>query len=258
MHRTAACTRGAPRLTGRTERGATHAQVNRPLLDEFAGVLDSFAWEVALLQETPPRWLEPLARRCRANGANVLTSRNSLAGLRAALASVNPDLIASNEGGSNAALVRSPARIVETARSTLASRPERRALLLTRIELPDGRRLVVACMRLSVPETRQSAGEVLVAAERASEFAGDAPLVFGGDLNLRPVEEPTAFEELERRLGLTQPTGPRSIDHLLARGLQIVSAPRALASAEREVPGPDGLRVRLSDHAPVTAAFGMR
>ena len=41
---------------------ATHVQVNRPLLDEFA-VLDRLEWDVALLQEAPPRWFGELARR---------------------------------------------------------------------------------------------------------------------------------------------------------------------------------------------------
>ena len=52
----------ANRLLTTTERGATHAQVNRPLLDEFAHVLDGFEWDIALLQEAPPRWFRELAR----------------------------------------------------------------------------------------------------------------------------------------------------------------------------------------------------
>ena len=46
--------------------------------------------------------------------------RNLLAAVRAASAQWNPDLIASNEGGSNIVLVRSPARIVEVQRIVLA------------------------------------------------------------------------------------------------------------------------------------------
>ena len=51
------------RLLRVTERSATHVQVNRPLLNEFAGYIDSLDWQVALLQEAPPRWLEPLVPR---------------------------------------------------------------------------------------------------------------------------------------------------------------------------------------------------
>ena len=246
------------RLLRRTERGPTHAQVNRPLLDEFAGLLDGWNWQVALLQEAPPRWLVPLARRCRANGASALTSRNTLAFARTTLAQLNPDLIASNEGGSNMLLVRAPGRIAEVERITLASRPERRRMLLARLELGGGRRVAVACVHLSVPNTGQGQDEAVRGAERAIEFAGADPLVFGGDLNLRPAREPRAFAELSDRLGLTPPTAPQAIDHLLARGLAVVAPPRALPATAREVSEPDGLRVRLSDHAPVTATFGMR
>ena len=246
------------RILRLTERGETHAQVNRPLFEEFAGRIDSWDWDVALLQEAPPRWLAPLGERTRSNGALALTSRNFLAPLRAAAAQLNPDLIASNEGGSNMVLVRAPARIAAVERLALARRPERRAMLLARVVQPDAPPYAVACLHLSVPETGQGAREVITAAERAVEFAAGDPLIVGGDLNLRPAQEPVAFEELRERFGLAPPTAPRSIDHLLARGFEVVDAPRALASAEREVPGPGGLRLRLSDHAPVTCTLGMR
>src|SRR5919112_571377 len=83
------------RLLRTTERGATHAQVNRPLLDEFARVLDGYGWDVALLQEVPPRWFAELARRARSSGVRVLTSRNWCRGLQGRLADWNPDLLAS-------------------------------------------------------------------------------------------------------------------------------------------------------------------
>jgi len=246
------------RLLRATERSATHVQVNRPLLNEFAGVIDALDWQVALLQEAPPRWLEALALRSQASAALGLTSRNWLAPARRAMASRNPDLIASNDGGSNMVLVRSPGAIAAVERVTLARRPERRAMLMSRVRLPGGEPLAVASMHLSVPETGQSAGELMRAAERAVQFAGDLPLLLGGDLNLRQAEVPEAFEEVRERFGLTGPTAPRAIDHLLVRGLDAVSAPVALAAARRELSEPGGLALRLSDHAPVTASFRMR
>ena len=118
-------------------------QVNRPLRDEFATVLAALSWDVALLQEVPPRWLRPLCEACGAGGASALTSRNALHALRAALARLNPDLIASNEGGSNQVLARPPWRIATTRRETIARRPERRRMLLVRLVEPGGRELVV-------------------------------------------------------------------------------------------------------------------
>ena len=246
------------RLLRRTERGQSHAQVNVLLLDEFADLLGAWDWQVALLQEAPPRWLHPLGAACRANGVSALTSRNLLAPVRAAAAQWNPDLIASNEGGSNIVLARAPAEIVAVERRVLALRPERRRLLLARVRMPDGQTLVVANMHLSVPSTGRGHAEVLEAADHAVRFAGEEPLLFGGDLNLRPAREPRAFDDLRERHGLEQPTSPGAIDHLLARGLDAIAPPRALPPEDREVSGPAGLALRLSDHAPVTAAFGVR
>jgi len=154
-------------------------------------------------------------------------------------------------------LVRGPARIVAVQRHELTRVPERRALLLARVELDGGLPLTVACMHLSVPDTGRGAGEAEHAARLASDFAAGGPLLFGGDLNLRPSRHGAAFEGLERRFGLAAPTAPTAIDHLLARGAAVDRAPRALASTQREVAGPGSTRLRLSDHAPVRAQFAI-
>jgi endonuclease/exonuclease/phosphatase family metal-dependent hydrolase len=267
------------RLLRVAERDTTHIQVNRSLRDEFAAKLAGWDWDIALLQEAPPRWLADLERATGAVGARDLTSRNSVPALRARLAEWNPDLVGSNEGGSNMLLVRPPARIVATTSAVLATRPERRVLSLARVLLPETagslaerfpsgardpavsgpqRRLTIANMHLSVPSTGQGRGEALRAAALATDRAGRDPLIFGGDLNLRLADHRAAFDDLRDRFGLAGPTGPRAIDHLLARSLDVVAPPAALPAAEREVPGPGGLAIRLSDHAPVVASFGLR
>jgi len=246
------------RLFAATAYGETYAQVNRSLLPDFGGVLDNLGWQVALLQEAPPRWLEQLRGRCQAAGELGLTSRNGFAWARNALTRLNPDLMASNEGGSNMVLVRNPGTLDEVAHVEVARRPERRALLLARVRLPYGGRLAVGCTHLSVPQTGQGEAELVASAERAVEFAGSDPLLFGGDLNLHLSQHAGAFEEVRMRFGLAPPTPGSAIDHLLARGLHIAEQPRALEDAWREVPGPEGLRLRLSDHAPVIAGFGLR
>jgi endonuclease/exonuclease/phosphatase family metal-dependent hydrolase len=242
------------KLLRRSEYGASHVQVNTPLRREFAAALAGWSWDVALLQEAPPRWLADLERATDAAGELVLTSRNSLAPLRAALAEWNPDLIASNEGGSNMLLARPPARIVATERAVLTRRPERRTLLLARLTLPGDRELAVGCLHLSVPSTGQGTDEALRAAQLAHDWAGAAPLVLGGDFNLRPAQHAGAFDALRERFGLAPPTGPHAIDHLLARGCDVEQHPAALPAAARDVPGPRGLGIRLSDHAPVLGA----
>ncbi|NLT05068.1 MAG: hypothetical protein GXY03_02040 [Solirubrobacterales bacterium] len=246
------------RVTGCAERDATHVQVNRSLRAEFAAALAGWEWDVALAQEASPRWLGPLERATAAAGVRDLTSRNSLGALRGWLADRNPDALGSWEGGSNMVLVRPPARIVATAAHTLAERPERRRLLLARVELAGGRRLTVACVHLSVPSTQRGAAEALRAAELAGDWAGGDPLVLGGDLNLRPADHAAVFAALAAGHGLSPPTSARAIDHLLVRGAELVEPPRALPAAEREVDAGDGRAIRLSDHAPVVAALGLR
>jgi endonuclease/exonuclease/phosphatase family metal-dependent hydrolase len=245
------------RLLRRTERNATHAQVNRPLLPEFALWLERRDWDVALLQEAPPRWFEPLARRTRSSAALALTSRNLLPALQWWLADRNPDLLASSEGGSNQLLVRDRGRIADVRRLALALRPERRSMLWARLDLPEGR-VCVANLHASAGIPAAAALEVERAAERAVEWAAGDPLVFGGDLNLRPRSDPETFAVLAGRFGLAAPTAPGAIDHLLVRDLEVVHAPERLAPEERELTDAHGLRVRLSDHAPVVARFSLR
>jgi endonuclease/exonuclease/phosphatase family metal-dependent hydrolase len=235
--------------------GTTHAQVNRPLLNEFAGLLDGLEWDVALLQEAPPRWFAELGRRTRSSGVRVLTSRNWFPALQARLADWNPDLIASWEGGSNQILVRHRGRVLEHRRLTLALRPERRRMQWVRLELPGLGRVCVANLHSSAGRPRRAAVELTSAAYGAVTWSTGDALVFGGDLNLRPARDPEPFVELRERFGLAEPTAPRSIDHLLARGLRAVEPPRQLAPEERELVDRNGLRIRLSDHAPVVATF---
>ena len=244
------------RLLRITERNATHQQVNRELLDEFAGVLCKATWDVALLQECPPRWAEPLAERCDAEAHPVLTSRNSFPALRALIARCNPDLIASNEGGSNLTLARGGFEIVERRELELypGPEPERRVMAFTRLQR-GANPLCVANTHLTARPSRRdlAATELLDAAGTATEWADGAPLVLGGDFNLRPAERPV-YEELAERYGLRGPTAPDSLDHLLVRGLAPLEPPHEWPAERREVVE-GGLAIRLSDHAPVEAAF---
>ena len=242
------------RLLRLDERNETHVQVNRDLTAEFATLLAASAWDLALLQECPPRFAEPLARACGAEWSRALTSRNALGPLRGLLARQNPDLMASGEGGSNLTLVRVPGRLGGIAeRRQLAiheGAPERRSMAFTRTASG----LCVANLHATNDQPRLASEDVLKAARAATEWAGTAPLVFGGDLNLRPAEDPEIFATLAADFGLTGPTAPRAIDHLLTRGLQVIEAPAAWEPERRELPL-DGRALRLSDHAPVQARF---
>jgi len=244
------------RLLRLDEHSETHVQVNRDLTAEFATLLAGASWDVALLQECPPRFAEPLAAACGAEWHRTLTSRNSLAPLRALLARQNPDLMASAEGGSNLTLVRVPGRLGGIAeRRELEiheGEPERRTMAFTRTASD----LCIANLHATNDRPSLASEDVLRAARAATEWAGDSPLVFGGDLNLRPGEAPEIFAHLEVDFGLTGRTGPDAIDHLLARGVEIVEEATAWPPERRELPL-DGRALRLSDHAPVEAKFAV-
>jgi endonuclease/exonuclease/phosphatase family metal-dependent hydrolase len=229
-------------------------QVNRDLRAEFASMLSGAEWDVALLQECPPRYAGPLAAACGAEAHRVLTSRNSFAPLRRALAFLNPDLIASGEGGSNLILVRTAGAlggIVERRGMAIhTGRPERRAMGFVRT----GSGVCVANLHATNDIPALAAEDVLLAAKHATEWAGGRPLLFGGDLNLRPGEDPAVFDRLRHSYGLEGTTGPRAIDHLLSRGLGVISPPTPWPAERRELVE-EGLALRLSDHTPVEASF---
>jgi endonuclease/exonuclease/phosphatase family metal-dependent hydrolase len=243
------------RLLRFEEENETHVQVNRDLTREFATLLAASAWDVALLQEAPPRFAEPLARACGAEAHRALTSRNSLAPVRALLARQNPDLMASGEGGSNLTLVRVPGKLGGIAeRRELEIHegpPERRAMAFTRTASG----VCIANLHATNDRPRLAGEDVERAARAAREWAGERPLLFGGDFNLRPAEQPRFFEQLQGELGIGGPTtAPEAIDHLLARGLEVVAAPAQWPPQRRELPL-EGRALRLSDHHVVEARF---
>jgi endonuclease/exonuclease/phosphatase family metal-dependent hydrolase len=242
------------RLLRLEERSETHIQVNRDLTEQFATLLASAEWEVALLQECPPRFAEPLARASGAEWHRALTSRNSFGALRALLARQNPDLMASGEGGSNLTLVRVPGKLGGIAeRREMAihqGEPERRSMAF--VATASG--VCIANLHATNDWPQLAVQDVLRAARAAGEWAGQRPLIFGGDLNLRPGQQPRLFEQLRKEFGLAPTTAPDAIDHILCRGLEVVEPPTKWPPEKRELQV-EGRALRLSDHAPVQATF---
>jgi endonuclease/exonuclease/phosphatase family metal-dependent hydrolase len=228
--------------------------VNRDLFYEFAALLSAADWDAALLQEVPPRWVERLAEATGAEARATLTSRNWMRPFTGLVARFRPHLIGSWEGGCNLILVRRgrPGATVEAhAKHVLTRRPERRVVSTVRT----GSGLVLANLHASTG--RAAAADVLEAARAASDFAGGAPLVLGGDFNVRPASSPV-FAELEERYGFTGATSPKSIDHLLVARAKILEPAEAWPDQRRDVPAREsGLKLRLSDHAPVLSRIAV-
>ena len=115
--------------------------------------------------------------------------------------------------------------------------------------------LCVANLHATNDRPELATADVLLAAEAAVGWAGDSPLLFGGDLNLRPAEDPGIFEEL--RSGASNspepPARARSTTCFLA-GSTVVTPPAPWPPEAREL-RTEGRALRLSDHAPVHANF---
>ena len=239
------------KLLGLSQADETHIQVNRDLLAEFTSVLAEASWDVAMLQECPPRWRRPLAAACGAEVDQVLTSRNSLGFVRTALARRNPDLMGSWEGGSNLTLVRpSAGRIIQSRPLVLnRGRPERRTLIFTR--LSSG--ICIANFHASTVG-RLATREISEAARRTRLWAGRDRLVLAGDFNLRPQYHEEFFASLADNHDLGGPTDPDSLDHILIadqyRGEPTVTWP----PGDHEV-NQGRLKIRLSDHFAVEATI---
>lgn len=197
----------------------------RSLAREFSAALRGWEWELALLQEVPPWWVEPLARACGARGYRALTARNWLLGLRRAVSARNPDVLGSWGGGANAILVREPAGVaaVPHRRRTLRWLPERRVVHAVRT----AGGLWVGNVHVAL-HPGHAARDVRHAARTLAGWAAGAPCVLAGDLNLREPPAPA---------GWTAHRG-HWVDHVLARDAGVAR----IETLERG---------RLSDHRPL-------
>lgn len=235
--------------------GASHVLLNRDLFNEFGAFLAAADWDIALLQEVPPRWDERLAAATGATHHRALTSRNWMSPVMSPVARVRPHLPGSWEGGSNLILVRNdkPGGVIVTRNNqTLCWLPERRALSM--IQLNGG--LCVANIHASTGR-EHGQRDVLRAARLAVEWAGDLPLVLGGDFNIRP-RSSSAFEELHLKYGFEPPTDEGSIDHLLLRNGAMAEPTVSWKPERRDVPDfESNLAIRLSDHSPVIARISV-
>ncbi|MHB1810222.1 MAG: endonuclease/exonuclease/phosphatase family protein [Solirubrobacteraceae bacterium] len=210
-------------LTWNLFHGRSVPPAKRSLLGEFSQRIAAWDWDVALLQEVPPWWPPLLATAAGSEQRLARTSRNEGLPLRRAIASRWPDVAKSNGGGCNAVLARGA--IVSDERLALRRRPERRVAQLVALECG-------LCVANFHGSTRRALAreELARLCERALAFAGNRPLLLGGDLNLR---DPQAPLQLVAR---------GTVDFLFAHGLAARGEGEFL---DRSL---QGERIELSDH----------
>ncbi|MEA2385345.1 MAG: hypothetical protein QOH72_5316 [Solirubrobacteraceae bacterium] len=211
-------------LTWNLFHGRSVPETPHALLPEFAALLASWEWDVALLQEVLPWWPVALGRAADASVRMALTSRNVLPALQRRIAEPLPHILKSWSGGSNAILVRGQP-IVEHRIARLRLLPEQR--VAHGVRLADG--TWITNLHAQAHDERHAQADLDRAAEATTAWAAGTPTVIGGDLNLRG--EPTAF-------GYRHLAG-HGVDHVLGRDLRAAGRGRTLP------------RGTLSDHAPL-------
>jgi endonuclease/exonuclease/phosphatase family metal-dependent hydrolase len=214
-------------LTWNLFHGRSRPPSGRSLTAEFAEALAGWEWDVALLQEVPPWFPEPLAAAAGAEQRLQLTSRNQLLPLTRAISVRNPDLLKSWGGGCNAILVRGQPILEHRA---LRLRRWRESRWVHGVRLAGG--WVVNVHSHNHPEPAALADtQKAIAAARA--WAGGTPLVFGGDINLKPAPD---FP------GLVHVAG-NHVDHLFTDGRPAAGKAKVIN------------RGVLSDHPPVAVTL---
>ena len=213
-------------LTWNLYHGRSRPPAGRELLEEFGAAIAGWEWDVALLQEVPPWWPLPLARRCEASMRMCITGRNQLMFVREWAARRWPDVLKSAGGGANAILVRGQP-IGDHREQRLRWLPERRWMHAVR--LADG--TWVANIHADQQPRHRPEGDIARSAAALEDWAGGAPIVFGGDFNIPDPHVPGMA-------GLG-----RGVDHVLARGLAVSDLQRLRAG-------------RLPDHPPLTVRAG--
>lgn len=192
-------------LTWNLMHGRSMPSAGRDLLPEFTAALRGWEWDVALLQEVPPWWPESLATSLESEQRTVLTSHG---------------------GGANAIVVRAD-RIADHRWARLCRLPERRWVHGVRL----GCGIWVANLHATVHDDAAAERDGSLAASTALGWAAGAPLVLGGDLNVRR-PAPAGLEH----------AGGNDVDHVFVSGLRVDGTPTVLD------------RGRLSDHAPAAVA----
>ena len=207
-------------------------------------------WDVALLQECPPRWAERLATACGAEPhlvADLPQPARPRRGCRPLAADFNPDLIASWEGGSNLTLVRATGVGAPGDRRAADAAPRRAARAADDGVHPRSTRgLCIANLHASKARDGRRAGAARRGPARASPGRRRAARA-RRRLQHPPGAQRPRLRRARARHGLAAPTGPKVIDHLLVRGPRSSSPRRSGRRRRARSPTRPRRRARPAD-----------
>ncbi len=217
--------------------GRSRPATRANLIGAFAAALDEHPWDVCGLQEAPPWWARDLADALGARAHSVRTSllRGALPALQEEIHRRDPERLGVRGAASNVLLVRpSAGEVVAHRVARLRRAPQRRTAHAVQLRRPDGTAWWIANVHTHNKPESAAAADTLRALHAAGRWAGSAPVVLLGDLNL------AAPQGLARVEGWEHLHGHR-VDHVVGRGLG--AAGGAYAEVARMATGPE-----LSDH----------
>ena len=247
----------------RADRAQRHARAGEPPAAAGVRATGSTAgdWDVALLQEAPPRWFRRARPAHRARAARSPSPRaTSLPALQWRLADLNPDLLASSDGGSNQILVRHPGRIAETRRLRLAAAPRAAPDAVDAGGAARGPRVRGEPARERGPSRGGRRGAASAPPSARVRLGRRRPA--GARRRPQPAPAPATrsrSSRLRERFGLGEPTAPGGDRPSAgARPRRSMERPRRLRPSERELTEP---RRAAASGSPITlpssARFGL-
>ncbi len=241
--------------------GPDYGHARRKLLAEMAALMTAGDPQIVMLQEVPV-WAAAFLREHTGMGVTLAHSYGAhipfvhvplplAAGEW--LGNALPDVVKTQfEGQAQAVLYGSELVLVSARRVPINTRRllrgEPRIAQLVRLRHRRlGTEFVVGNLHVDAHDPDP---QIEAASWATEQFARGAPMVFGGDLNVRAGS--LALRRLNARGWAEQPVA-QGVDHLYVRGLTLDGPVERWAPKRRDLQQEGGRPLRLSDHSPVEA-----
>ncbi len=239
--------------------GPRYGHARRKLLDEMVPLMIEGGPQVVMLQEVPV-WAGQFLREHTGMGVTLAHSYGAHVpfvhvplplAVGEWLGNALPDLVKTQFEGQAQALLYGPELILVSARRVPVNTPlhfrgEPRIAQLVRLRhRRSGAEFVVGNLHVDAHDPDP---QIEAASWALEQYARGAPMVLGGDLNVRAGS--TALRRLRARGWLEKPVA-EGVDHLYVRGMTMEGAVKRWPPGRRDLAQAGGLPLRLSDHSPV-------